>query len=62
LAEATALYRTDDYVVVIEDAALIDGLEPDYAALSSFDVRGLPLRRRGGGSIRHAVVWATGWG
>lgn len=49
LAEATALYRTDDYVLVIEDAALIDGLEPDYAALSSFDVRGIAVTAPGRG-------------
>ncbi|WP_444876370.1 PhzF family phenazine biosynthesis protein [Achromobacter insuavis] len=43
LAEARALYRTDDYLVVIDDEALIDGLKPDFAALAAFDVRGVAV-------------------
>ncbi len=43
LRGAQALYRTDDYLVVIEDEALIDGLTPDFAALAAFDVRGVAV-------------------
>ncbi|MGE8626484.1 PhzF family phenazine biosynthesis protein [Achromobacter denitrificans] len=43
LARAQALYRTDDYLVVIEDEALIDGLTPDFAALAAFDARGIAV-------------------
>ena len=42
LARALALYRTDDYLVVIEDEALIDGLTPDFAALAAFDATASP--------------------
>ncbi|MDF0731859.1 PhzF family phenazine biosynthesis protein [Pseudomonas entomophila] len=49
LSEARALYRTDDYVLVIDDAALIDTLKPDFAALSAFDVRGIAVTAPGRG-------------
>ncbi|PNA19736.1 isomerase, partial [Pseudomonas sp. MPR-R1B] len=49
LSEARALYRTDDYVVVIDDASLIEGLKPDFVALSSFDVRGIAVTAAGRG-------------
>ena len=32
LSQAQALYRSDDYVVVIDDALLLDTLKPDFAA------------------------------
>lgn len=38
-----ALYRTDDYVVVVEDEAIIAGLSPDFAALAAFPVRGVAV-------------------
>ena len=53
LAEARALYRTDDYLVVIDDEALIDGLKPDFAALAAFDVRGVAVTAP---SARHDFV------
>lgn len=43
LPAAQALYRTDDYLVVIEDEACIDALKPDFAALAAFDVRGVAV-------------------
>ncbi len=43
LPAAQALYRTDDYLVVIEDEAVIDSLKPDFAALAAFDVRGVAV-------------------
>ncbi|MFY3678142.1 PhzF family phenazine biosynthesis protein [Achromobacter xylosoxidans] len=43
LPAARALYRTDDYLVVIDDESLIDGLAPDFAALAAFDVRGVAV-------------------
>lgn len=43
LPDAQALYRTDDYLVVIDDESLIDGLKPDFAALAAFDVRGVAV-------------------
>ncbi|QBF26991.1 PhzF family phenazine biosynthesis protein [Pseudomonas tructae] len=42
-----ALYRTDDYLVVVEDPALIADLQPDFAALAAFDVRGIAVTARG---------------
>lgn len=49
LSEARELYRTDDYVLVIDDASLIEGLKPDFVALSSFDVRGIAVTAAGRG-------------
>ncbi|MFO3722566.1 PhzF family phenazine biosynthesis protein [Pseudomonas sp. HLMP] len=49
LSEARALYRTDDYVLVIDDAALIETLAPDFAALAAFDVRGIAVTAPGRG-------------
>jgi len=43
LPAAQSLYRTDDYLVVIEDESLIDALTPDFAALAAFDVRGVAV-------------------
>ncbi|QVQ27349.1 PhzF family phenazine biosynthesis protein [Achromobacter deleyi] len=43
LPTAQALYRTDDYLLVIDDESLIDGLKPDFAALAAFDVRGVAV-------------------
>jgi PhzF family phenazine biosynthesis protein len=43
LPAAQALYRTDDYLVVIEDEAVIESLKPDFAALAAFDVRGVAV-------------------
>lgn len=47
LERIEALYRTDDYLVVVEDQALIADLEPDYAALAAFDVRGIAVTAPG---------------
>ncbi|MBA6114616.1 PhzF family phenazine biosynthesis protein [Pseudomonas putida] len=49
LGGATAVYRSDDYVVVIDDAALLDPLEPDFVALSAFAVRGIAVTAPGRG-------------
>lgn len=49
LSAARGLYRTDDYVLVIDDAALLDGLKPDFAALAAFDVRGIAVTAPGRG-------------
>ncbi|MGE7992025.1 PhzF family phenazine biosynthesis protein [Pseudomonas sp. NPDC089554] len=49
LTEARALYRSDDYVLVIDDAELIATLLPDFAALSVFDVRGIAVTAPGRG-------------
>ena len=49
LRAAKAVYRSDDYVVVIDDAALIDTLTPDFVALSAFDVRGIAVTAAGRG-------------
>ncbi|WP_213878738.1 PhzF family phenazine biosynthesis protein [Pseudomonas sp. dw_358] len=43
LAHIEALYRTDDYVVVVEDEAIVAALEPDFTALATFDVRGIAV-------------------
>ncbi|WP_445656958.1 PhzF family phenazine biosynthesis protein [Achromobacter sp. NCFB-sbj8-Ac1-l] len=43
LKDARALYRTDDYLLVIDDETLIDGLKPDFSALAAFDVRGVAV-------------------
>ncbi|WP_460423745.1 PhzF family phenazine biosynthesis protein [Pseudomonas sp. ZL2] len=47
LERIETLYRTDDYLVVVEDQALIAGLEPDFAALAAFDVRGIAVTAAG---------------
>ncbi|MBJ9975386.1 PhzF family phenazine biosynthesis protein [Pseudomonas sp. S75] len=49
LTRASALYRSDDFVVVVDDAALLDPLTPDFAALSAFDVRGVAVTAPGRG-------------
>ncbi|WP_454695383.1 PhzF family phenazine biosynthesis protein [Achromobacter aegrifaciens] len=43
LPDAQAFYKTDDYLVVIDDEALIDALKPDFAALAAFDTRGVAV-------------------
>ncbi|AJO79674.1 PhzF family phenazine biosynthesis protein [Pseudomonas sp. MRSN 12121] len=47
LSSAQALYRTDDYLLVVEDEASIAGLTPDFAALARFDVRGIAVTAPG---------------
>ncbi|EIM18171.1 PhzF family phenazine biosynthesis protein [Pseudomonas chlororaphis] len=47
LPRAEALYRTDDYLLVVEDEAIIAGLKPDFAALAQFDVRGIAVTAPG---------------
>ncbi|MEN8639161.1 PhzF family phenazine biosynthesis protein [Pseudomonas sichuanensis] len=49
LGAARAVYRSDDYVVMIGDASLLDALEPDFVALSAFDVRGIAVTAPGRG-------------
>ncbi|WP_462402110.1 PhzF family phenazine biosynthesis protein [Pseudomonas sp. Marseille-QA0332] len=49
LEHAHALYRTDDYLLVLDDAAALDTLQPDFAALASFDVRGIAVTAPGRG-------------
>ncbi len=47
LPGARALYRSDDFVVVIDDAARLEALQPDFAALSVFEVRGIAVTAPG---------------
>ncbi|AZD80763.1 PhzF family phenazine biosynthesis protein [Pseudomonas chlororaphis] len=47
LPRAEALYRTDDYLLVVEDEAIIAGLKPDFAALAQFEVRGIAVTAPG---------------
>ncbi|MGF6589907.1 PhzF family phenazine biosynthesis protein [Pseudomonas sp. 2835] len=47
LERIEALYRTDDYLVVVDDPALVEGLAPDFAALAAFDVRGIAVTAPG---------------
>ncbi|MFJ4153745.1 PhzF family phenazine biosynthesis protein [Pseudomonas sp. NPDC089752] len=49
LSRANTVYRSDDYVVVIDDASLLDSLQPDFVALSTFDVRGIAVTAQGRG-------------
>ncbi|MDP9536391.1 PhzF family phenazine biosynthesis protein [Pseudomonas protegens] len=43
LPAAEALYRTDDYLLVVDDESLVESLKPDFAALAAFDVRGIAV-------------------
>ena len=43
LEEVEALYRTDDYLVVVRDESIIADLDPDFVALAAFDVRGIAV-------------------
>ncbi|RBL65347.1 isomerase, partial [Pseudomonas sp. MWU13-2625] len=43
LPAAEALYRTDDYLLVVDDERLVEALQPDFAALAAFDVRGIAV-------------------
>ncbi|MGB3434270.1 PhzF family phenazine biosynthesis protein [Achromobacter sp.] len=43
LPGAQAFCKTDDYLVAIDDEALIDALKPDFAALAAFDTRGVAV-------------------
>ncbi|MDM3888853.1 PhzF family phenazine biosynthesis protein [Pseudomonas sp. BCRC 81390] len=47
LSGARAVYRSDDYVVVIDDLAVLASLKPDFVALSAFDVRGIAVTAAG---------------
>lgn len=47
LQQAEALYRTDDYLVVVEDESIVAGLDPDFAALAAFEVRGVAVTAPG---------------
>nr|WP_314615872.1 PhzF family phenazine biosynthesis protein [uncultured Pseudomonas sp.] len=49
LRGAAAVYRSDDYVVMIDDASLLDPLKPDFVALAAFDVRGIAVTAPGRG-------------
>jgi len=49
LSRASAVYQSDDYVVMIDDASLLDPLQPDFVALSAFDVRGIAVTAPGRG-------------
>ncbi|MFP3409835.1 isomerase, partial [Pseudomonas sp. SIMBA_065] len=49
LNQAQALYQSDDYVVVIDDALILDTLKPDFVALNTFDVRGIAVTAAGRG-------------
>jgi PhzF family phenazine biosynthesis protein len=43
LPGAQAFYKTDDYLVVIDDETRIDALKPDFAALAAFETRGVAV-------------------
>ncbi|KIP98823.1 MULTISPECIES: PhzF family phenazine biosynthesis protein [Pseudomonas] len=43
LERIDALYRTDDYLVVVENEAIVAALNPDFVALTEFDVRGIAV-------------------
>ncbi|AZC24349.1 PhzF family phenazine biosynthesis protein [Pseudomonas sessilinigenes] len=43
LNRAEALYRTDDYLLVVDDERLLDELKPDFVALAQFGVRGIAV-------------------
>ncbi len=47
LEQVEALYRTDDYLVVVEDESIVAGLDPDFAALAAFEVRGVAVTAPG---------------
>ncbi|MGE8325089.1 PhzF family phenazine biosynthesis protein [Pseudomonas urmiensis] len=49
LSRARGVYRTDDYLVVIDDASLIETLAPNFVALAGFDVRGIAVTAPGRG-------------
>ncbi|NIE76293.1 PhzF family phenazine biosynthesis protein [Pantoea sp. Tr-811] len=49
LGSAKAVYRSDDYVVVVDDASVIAPLQPDFAALSAIDTRGIAVTAAGRG-------------
>jgi len=49
LSRARGVYRTDDYLVVIDDASLIETLAPDFVALAGFDARGIAVTAPGRG-------------
>lgn len=49
LSDARQLYRSDDFVLMIDDASLLDPLKPDFVALSTFDVRGIAVTAPGRG-------------
>ncbi|MDZ3993137.1 PhzF family phenazine biosynthesis protein [Pseudomonas sp. Teo4] len=49
LGDARQLYRSDDFVLMIDDASLLDSLKPDFVALSAFDVRGIAVTAPGRG-------------
>ncbi len=42
-----ALYRSDDYIVVVDNEQVVDGLKPDFAALAAYDVRGIAVTAPG---------------
>lgn len=42
-----ALYRSDDYIVVVDNEQIIEGLQPDFAALARYDVRGVAVTAPG---------------
>jgi len=43
LPGAQAFYKTDDYLVVIDDETRIDALKPDFPALAAFETRGVAV-------------------
>lgn len=49
LDSAREVYRSDDYLVAIDDVSLIENLRPDFAALAAFDVRGIAVTAPGRG-------------
>lgn len=47
LRKADAVYRTHDYLVVVEDETAVAKLDPDFAALAHFDARGVAITAPG---------------
>ncbi|MBK5000742.1 PhzF family phenazine biosynthesis protein [Pseudomonas sp. S31] len=49
LSGVDTIYQSDDYVLVVDDVALIEPLTPDFVALSAFPVRGIAVTAAGRG-------------
>ncbi len=49
LSSVDTIYQSDDYVLVVDDVALIEPLTPDFVALSAFPVRGIAVTAAGRG-------------
>jgi len=55
--EIVELQRSDDYIAVVASAEVVEGLKPDFAALSQFDVRGVAVTAPGTGEFDFVSRW-----